>query len=129
MSKKRNRNVRTYNLPQNDSNKAAYRSNCEKNIIKNQTDDSNAKYFGEAVVWTSGDSSTGNSSQIFRKKSFPGSSSSSLSWSDEYEVEQSKKVLEELNRLDKVFRRIEPIPSDYDAEEIEEWLECFPGLT
>lgn len=56
------------------------------------------------------------------------SSSSSLSWSDDYETETTKKVYDELNRLDKVFKGEESIPPNYDSEECQEWMEYFPYL-
>ncbi|KAJ8911961.1 hypothetical protein NQ315_012772 [Exocentrus adspersus] len=57
------------------------------------------------------------------------SSSSSLSWSDEYESEISKKVLEELERMDRVLRREEPIPPYYDRDEYEQWMNTFPNIS
>lgn len=56
------------------------------------------------------------------------SSSSSLSWSDDYETETTKKVYDELKRLDSVLKGEEPIPSDYDMEECTEWMKYFPNL-
>lgn len=56
------------------------------------------------------------------------SSSSSLSWSDGYETETTRKVYGELKKLDKVLKGEEPIPASYDKEECEEWMKCFPKL-
>lgn len=56
------------------------------------------------------------------------SSSSSLSWSDGYETETSKKVYDELKKLDQVLKGDEPIPASYDKEECQEWMQCFPNL-
>lgn len=56
------------------------------------------------------------------------SSSSSLSWSDDYETETSKKVYDELKKLDQVLKGDEPIPASYDKEECQEWMQCFPKL-
>lgn len=58
------------------------------------------------------------------------SSSSSLSWSDDhYETETSKKVYDELIKIDQVLRGEEDIPSYYDRDEFEEWMNLFPNLT
>lgn len=58
------------------------------------------------------------------------SSSSSLSWSDDhYESETSKKVYDELNKIDQVLRGEAPIPSCYDKDEFEQWMNLFPNLT
>ncbi|XP_018573861.1 uncharacterized protein LOC108912917 [Anoplophora glabripennis] len=57
------------------------------------------------------------------------SSSSSLSWSDEYESEISQKVLNELERMDRVLRREEPIPLHYDKDEYEQWMNTFPNIS
>lgn len=56
------------------------------------------------------------------------SSSSSLSWSDDYETETTKKVYDELKRLDRVIKAEEPIPPNYDKEECEQWMTHFPNL-
>ncbi|XP_044263015.1 uncharacterized protein LOC123010303 isoform X2 [Tribolium madens] len=56
------------------------------------------------------------------------SSSSSLSWGEEYKSEASKQVRDELERMDRVLRGEEPIPSNYDQEEYQEWMEFFPNL-
>lgn len=56
------------------------------------------------------------------------SSSSSLSWSDDYETETTKKVYDELRRLDRVLKGEEPIPPDYNMEECKEWMDYFPNL-
>lgn len=56
------------------------------------------------------------------------SSSSSLSWSDEFESETSQKVLDELERMDRVLRREEPIPPHYDKDEYEQWMNTFPNI-
>ncbi|KAJ8958266.1 hypothetical protein NQ318_017410 [Aromia moschata] len=56
------------------------------------------------------------------------SSSSSLSWSDEYESETTKKVQDELERMDRVLRGEEPIPPHYDKDEYEQWMNIFPDL-
>lgn len=56
------------------------------------------------------------------------SSSSSLSWSDEYDSEISQKVLNELERMDRVLRREEPIPLHYDKDEYEQWMNTFPNI-
>jgi hypothetical protein len=56
------------------------------------------------------------------------SSSSSLSWGEEYKSDASKQVRAELERMDRVLRGEEPIPANYDAEEYEEWMEFFPNL-
>ncbi|EEZ97383.1 uncharacterized protein LOC657163 [Tribolium castaneum] len=56
------------------------------------------------------------------------SSSSSLSWGEEYKSEASKQVKEELERMDRVLRGEEPIPSHYDQEEYQEWMQFFPNL-
>lgn len=56
------------------------------------------------------------------------SSSSSLSWSDDYEAETTRKVYDELKRLDMVLKGEVPIPSNYDEEECKEWMDCFPNL-
>lgn len=56
------------------------------------------------------------------------SSSSSLSWSDEYESETTKMVHEELERIDRVLRGEEPIPPEYDRDEFEQWMTFFPNV-
>lgn len=56
------------------------------------------------------------------------SSSSSLSWSDDYEKETTKKIYDELKRLNSVLKGDEPIPPDYDMEECNEWMNYFPNL-
>lgn len=56
------------------------------------------------------------------------SSSSSLSWSDEYDSEISQKVLNELERMDRVLQREEPIPLHYDKDEYEQWMNTFPNI-
>ncbi|KAJ8980753.1 hypothetical protein NQ317_013758 [Molorchus minor] len=53
------------------------------------------------------------------------SSSSSLSWSDEYESDTSKK---DTRRAGKNGPK-EPIPSHYDRDEYEEWMNTFPNLS
>lgn len=101
MSRKRNRNVRALPIDWNH--------NCEEKILNNQSD-INDKYFGEAVLWSSGDCTRKDSlssvisSDIYPKKSNPDSSSSSLSWSDECELEQTKQIQDQLELLDKVLR-------------------------
>ncbi|XP_060524346.1 uncharacterized protein LOC132700813 [Cylas formicarius] len=55
------------------------------------------------------------------------SSNSSLSWSNEFETEFTKKVQSKLEHLDKVVRGLET-SQDYDIEEIEEWKTLFPNL-
>lgn len=57
------------------------------------------------------------------------SSSSSLSWDDNYEIEITRKVQHELEILDKVFKNEIDIPDYYDKNEIEEWMHKFPNLT
>lgn len=56
------------------------------------------------------------------------SSSSSLSWSDDYETETTKKVYDELKRLDRVLKGEEPIPTNYDQVECEEWMNFFSNI-
>lgn len=56
------------------------------------------------------------------------SSSSSLSWSDDYETETTKKVYDELRRLDRVLKGEETIPPNYDKDECEQWMTRFPNL-
>lgn len=56
------------------------------------------------------------------------SSSSSLSWSDDYETETTKKVFDELKVLDRVLKGEIPIPLKCDKEEYEEWMDFFPNL-
>lgn len=56
------------------------------------------------------------------------SSSSSLSWGEDSKSEASKQVRDELERMDRVLRGEEPIPSNYDQEEYQEWMDFFPNL-
>jgi len=57
------------------------------------------------------------------------SSSSSLSWSEDYEVEVTKKVQVELEKLHKAFQGSGKVPPPQDPEEIEEWKHFFPNLS
>lgn len=64
---------------------------------------------------------------IFDLKLSEISASSSLTWSDDYDYEVSKKVQSELEKIDRCFQGIEkPI---YYKEEIDEWLHYFPHLS
>ncbi|XP_050305684.1 uncharacterized protein LOC126742876 [Anthonomus grandis grandis] len=56
------------------------------------------------------------------------SSSSSLSWSEDYESEVGKKVQSELEKLDRLFQGLDEDPSPYDLQEIHEWKQFFPYL-
>jgi len=56
------------------------------------------------------------------------SSSSSLSWSDEYESEINKKVQLELEKLDRIFQGLENDSISYDINEIAEWKLHFPNI-
>ncbi|XP_066248367.1 uncharacterized protein [Euwallacea similis] len=56
------------------------------------------------------------------------SSSSSLSWSEEFESETSKKLQSELERLDRIVHGTELDCSPYDVSEINEWKSFFPHL-
>ena len=80
--------------------------------------------FNEAQFLSSGDSDILVSVRDVGSKS----SSSSLSWGEEYKSEASKKLREELERMDGVLRGAEPIPDHYDKEEYEEWMHFFPNL-
>ncbi|XP_023023903.2 uncharacterized protein isoform X2 [Leptinotarsa decemlineata] len=57
------------------------------------------------------------------------SSSSSLGWSDEYEGSTTKKVFEELKRMDRVLRGVETVPPHYDVDEYEQWMNKFPNIS
>ncbi|CAG9768743.1 unnamed protein product [Ceutorhynchus assimilis] len=56
------------------------------------------------------------------------SSSSSLSWSEDYESEVAKKVESELEKLDRIFQGTENETTNYDLDEIAEWKQFFPNV-
>ncbi|KAL1506403.1 hypothetical protein ABEB36_005773 [Hypothenemus hampei] len=64
----------------------------------------------------------------FNIKLSASSSSSSLSWSEEYEAEISKRVQTELEKLDRVFQGLETNPETYDLDEIALWKRYFPRV-
>ncbi|VEN46420.1 unnamed protein product [Callosobruchus maculatus] len=57
------------------------------------------------------------------------SSSSSLSWSDEYDSDTSKKIQEELQLINRVLQGEEDIPPHFDKDEFEQWMSAFPNLS
>nr|CAH7726994.1 unnamed protein product [Callosobruchus chinensis] len=57
------------------------------------------------------------------------SSSSSLSWSDEYDSDTSKKIQEELQLINRVLKGEEEIPSHFDKDEFQQWMTTFPHLS
>nr|CAI5823979.1 unnamed protein product [Callosobruchus analis] len=57
------------------------------------------------------------------------SSSSSLSWSDEYDSDTSKKIQEELQLINRVLQGEEDIPAHFDRDEFEQWMTNFPNLS
>ncbi|CAH1959338.1 unnamed protein product [Acanthoscelides obtectus] len=57
------------------------------------------------------------------------SSSSSLSWSDEYDSDMSKKIQEELELMNRMLQGKEEIPARYDKKEFRQWMTTFPNLS
>ncbi|KAG5861643.1 hypothetical protein JTB14_025657 [Gonioctena quinquepunctata] len=66
---------------------------------------------------------------MYNETSGGSSSSSSLGWSDEYEGSTTKKVYEELKRMNSVLRGEEVLPPHYDKEEYEQWMKTFPNIS
>ncbi|ERL91900.1 uncharacterized protein LOC109541476 [Dendroctonus ponderosae] len=56
------------------------------------------------------------------------SSGSSLSWSEEYESEVTRKVQLELEKIDMIFKGVENESAMYDMKEIAEWKRFFPNI-
>ncbi|KAF2894171.1 hypothetical protein ILUMI_12004 [Ignelater luminosus] len=61
--------------------------------------------------------------------SFGKSSSSSVSWSDEFDTEATQHVQNELERMERVLQGKEPIPPHYNRDEYEQWIKTFPQLS
>lgn len=60
--------------------------------------------------------------------SFGRSSSSSISWTDEFDAEATHLVAKEYERMQRVLEGLEPIPSHYNRDEYEQWIQTFPQL-
>lgn len=56
------------------------------------------------------------------------SSSSSLSWGEDCEIEATQKVKYEYEKMNKVLSGLEPIPPYYDKDEYKLWIKTFPSL-
>ncbi|KAF5295065.1 hypothetical protein FQA39_LY13216 [Lamprigera yunnana] len=61
--------------------------------------------------------------------SFGKSSSSSISWSDDFDVEATKRVQLEFERMERILQGQEPIPSHYNKDEYKQWIKTFPQLS
>lgn len=60
--------------------------------------------------------------------SFGKSSSSSVSWSDDFDTEATQHVQDEFERMERVLQGQEPIPPHYNRDEYEQWIKIFPQL-
>ncbi|XP_076253288.1 uncharacterized protein LOC143191789 isoform X2 [Rhynchophorus ferrugineus] len=124
--RRRNRSVSTiptYDKKEilNNANASSY-INCLERVLGENIDDSIKKCTREKHAF--GDCTLGD---IFDLKLSGISSSSSLTWSDDYDYEVSKRVQSELERIDRCFQGI-GVPTYY-KEEINEWLHFFPHLS
>ncbi|XP_076253289.1 uncharacterized protein LOC143191789 isoform X3 [Rhynchophorus ferrugineus] len=134
--RRRNRSVSTiptYDKKEilNNANASSY-INCLERVLGENIDDSIKKCTREKHAFgdcTLGGKSTSSSDleDIFDLKLSGISSSSSLTWSDDYDYEVSKRVQSELERIDRCFQGI-GVPTYY-KEEINEWLHFFPHLS
>ncbi|XP_049821281.1 uncharacterized protein LOC109595400 isoform X2 [Aethina tumida] len=115
MSKFRNRSIRT--LP--------------KHVIKDcktaRGEHSHEHYFGENVDDDSSEYVSTISSSKDNQDFKDLSSSSQMSFNDFYE-DRTAKVNEELRRLDRILKGLEPVPSYYSQDEFDQWMTTFPGL-
>ncbi|RZC40563.1 hypothetical protein BDFB_008194 [Asbolus verrucosus] len=125
---KRNRNIRTLPL----DNLALFKhpppeASQEKLYFGEEIPKDNSPIFERTHILSSDDSLDTILTGL-KDLSTGKSSSSSLSWGDEYKSEASKQVRNELERMDRVLQGLEPIPPNYDEEEYKEWMEFFPNL-
>ncbi|KAF5273020.1 hypothetical protein FQR65_LT04762 [Abscondita terminalis] len=61
--------------------------------------------------------------------SFGKSSSSSISWSDDFDVDATKRVQQEFERMERILQGKEPIPLHYNKDEYKQWISTFPQLS
>ncbi|KAK4882993.1 hypothetical protein RN001_006312 [Aquatica leii] len=61
--------------------------------------------------------------------SFGKSSSSSISWSDDFDTEATKRVQIEFERMERILQGKEPIPLHYNKDEYQQWINTFPQLS
>ncbi|KAB0801937.1 hypothetical protein PPYR_04123 [Photinus pyralis] len=61
--------------------------------------------------------------------SFGKSSSSSISWSDDFDGEATIKVQCELERMERVLQGKEAIPPHYNKQEYKQWIDTFPQIS
>ncbi|XP_030758909.1 uncharacterized protein LOC115884459 [Sitophilus oryzae] len=135
--KKRNRSITT--LPPNDQSNVFVnlhverQINCLDKVLGENINDfvplnlskgdcsANSKFIDDRSTFDS------DLEDIFDLKLSGVSSSSSLSWSDDYDSEVNKKVQTELEKIDRCFQGFD-VPLAYDKAEIEEWRTFFPHL-
>lgn len=61
--------------------------------------------------------------------SFGKSSSSSISWSEDFDGEATIKVQRELEQMERVLQGKETIPSHYNKQEYKQWIDTFPQIS
>lgn len=56
------------------------------------------------------------------------SSSSSLSWGEDCEIEATQRVKKEYDKMNDILCGLEAIPPEYDKDEYKLWIRTFPCL-
>ncbi|CAH0558857.1 unnamed protein product [Brassicogethes aeneus] len=126
MSKFKNRNIKT--IPQHLIEEYYFSKANDSNL--NEED-----CFGESVKIQNSRSTLSSCDEKLESFIFCNdrvnnvSSSSSLSWSDLEFEDGGSKILEELKKIDRVLKRIDPVPSHYDKDEFKQWMDIFPNIS
>lgn len=129
MSKKRNRSIKTNFkfpaeflrvIPEPDKvTSASNKSSVLENKLKNKIPDSTS---------SSDCDNTNSESSDFDIVSYDKTSSSSVSWCDDFDTEATQRVQNEFERMERVLQGLEKIPSHYNIDEYKLWMKTFPEL-